>query len=154
MEVMQRGLELHAIVPGLSRLGVIDRSCYVPALASMRAHRVGNRSRAQSDGLELRSDHGPQYTGADAEALCERWDLLHFFAPVACPTGNAVAERFIQTLEVEFSWTRDFETLAELREAIEAWLESYHHQRPSPSLGWQRPADRSMQNLKRLMRAA
>jgi transposase InsO family protein len=51
-------------------------------------------------GLELRSDHGPQYTGADAEALCRRWGLVHTFAPVARPTGNAVAERVIQTLKV------------------------------------------------------
>jgi putative transposase len=106
------------------------------------------------DGLELRTDHGPQYTGADAEALCERWDLLHTFAPVGRPTGNAVAERFIQTLKVELLWTRDFETLAELREAIEAWLETYHHQRPHQSLGWQTPAERREQNLKPLKRAA
>jgi transposase InsO family protein len=35
------------------------------------------------DGLELRSDHGPQYTGADAEALCHRWAVVHTFSPVA-----------------------------------------------------------------------
>ncbi|HVV83886.1 MAG TPA: IS3 family transposase [Kofleriaceae bacterium] len=29
------------------------------------------------DGVELRTDHGPQYTGADCEALCERWHLHH-----------------------------------------------------------------------------
>lgn len=48
--------------------------------------------------LELRSDHGPQYTGADAEKLCASWHIEHTFAPVARPTGNAVAERVIQTL--------------------------------------------------------
>lgn len=46
------------------------------------------RARHVPDGLELRSDHGPQYTGADAEAPCQRWGVLHTFAPVARPTGS------------------------------------------------------------------
>jgi len=45
-------------------------------------------------GLEVRSDHGPQYTGADCENLCKAWHIEHTFAPVGRPTGNAVAERF------------------------------------------------------------
>ncbi len=77
MEVMQPGLELHISVPVLSHLGVIERSGYLPALTSMRVHRVGNRSRSQSD-----------------------------------------------RPEVELLWTRNFETLAGLREAIEAWVKS------------------------------
>lgn len=34
------------------------------------------------DGLELRTDHGPQYTGADCHDLAEQWRLDHTFAPV------------------------------------------------------------------------
>jgi putative transposase len=106
------------------------------------------------DALELRTDHGPQYTGADAEDLCELWNLTHTFAPVGRPTGNAVAERFLQTLKVELLWTRDFETLAELRDAIAEWLETYHYARPHPSLGWQTPAQRREKNLTGLPQAA
>lgn len=51
--------------------------------------------------LEFRSDHGTQYTGKDCEKLCEHWGVTHTFAPVGRPTGNAVAERFIQTLKIE-----------------------------------------------------
>jgi len=51
--------------------------------------------------LELRSDYGPKYTGADCEALCKAWRLDHTLAPVGRPTGNAVVERSIQTLKVE-----------------------------------------------------
>jgi len=61
--------------------------------------------------MELRSDHGPQYTGADAEKLCKSWGVAHTFAPVGRPTWNAVAERVIQTLKVELLWTRDWESL-------------------------------------------
>lgn len=52
-------------------------------------------------GLELRTDHGPQYTGRDCAALIERWGLLHTLAPVGRPTGNAVVERPIRTMKEE-----------------------------------------------------
>ena len=99
------------------------------------------------EGLELRSDHGPQYTGADAEALCRRWGLVHTFAPVARPTGNAVAERVIQTLKVELLWTRDWESIAELEAAIREWVDRYNNERPHQALGWHTPAQQRALNL-------
>lgn len=99
------------------------------------------------DGLELRSDHGPQYTGADCAELCARWRLDHTFAPVGRPTGNAVAERFILTLKAELIWTRDWESAAELDAAVHDWLDTYNHQRPHQALGWQTPAERRDANL-------
>ena len=82
------------------------------------------------DGLELRSDHGPQYTGADCQDLCEDWHLDHTFAPVGRPTGNAVAQRVIQTLKVELLWTRDWVSIEELRHAVCEWLHIYNNVRP------------------------
>ncbi len=102
---------------------------------------------AVPEGLELRSDHGPQYTGADCEALCAAWHLEHTFAPVGRPTGNAVAERLIQTLKVELLWTRDWKSVAELREAVTEWLYIYHHVRPHQALGWKTPAEKRAENL-------
>ena len=99
------------------------------------------------DGLELRSDHGPQYTGSDCEALCHAWQLEHTFAPVGRPTGNAVTERFIQTLKVELIWTRDWTSLAELREAVKQWLHVYNHVRPHEALDWMTPAEKRAENL-------
>jgi len=97
--------------------------------------------------LELRTDHGSQYTGRDCEILCKEWNLTHTLAPVGRPTGNAVAERFIQTLKVELIWTRDWESITELRAAIEAWLIEYNHGRPHQALGWETPAERRAKNL-------
>lgn len=49
------------------------------------------------DGLELRTDHGPQYTGADCEALCDDWRLDHTLAPWdgprATPSRSASSRR-------------------------------------------------------------
>ena len=97
--------------------------------------------------LELRTDHGSQYTGRDCEILCKEWNVTHTLAPVGRPTGNAVAERFIQTLKVELIWTRDWESIAELRAAIEAWLIEYNHGRPHQAMGWETPAERRAKNL-------
>ncbi|MBK8011750.1 MAG: transposase family protein [Deltaproteobacteria bacterium] len=55
------------------------------------------------EGLGLRTDHGPQYTGGDCEELCKRWGLDHTLAPVGRPTGNAVTERLIRTMKEEAS---------------------------------------------------
>lgn len=92
-------------------------------------------------GVELRTDHGPQYTGADCDHLCERWHLDHTFAPVGRPTGNAVAERFIRTMKEELVWVQDWESADQLRAAVEQWLDGYHHRRPHQALGWMTPAE-------------
>jgi putative transposase len=108
----------------------------------------GSASRVP-DALELRTDHGPQYTGDDALQLCIRWKVDHTFAPVGRPTGNAVTERFIQTMKVEVIWTRDWDSAAELRAALEAWLVKYNHHRPHQALGWLTPAEKRSLNLGR-----
>ena len=99
------------------------------------------------DGFELRSDHGPQYTGADCDEVCKRWNVLHTFAPVARPTGNAVAERLIETLKLELLWTRDWDSIDELRHAVAEWLHGYNSQRPHQALAWATPAERRASNL-------
>ena len=99
--------------------------------------------------LELRTDHGPQYTGADCAAFCARWRLHHTFAPVGRPTGNAVVERFIRTLKEELIWLRDWESADELRVAIATWLEHYLTHRPHQALSWQTPTERRAERLAR-----
>lgn len=93
------------------------------------------------EGVELRTDHGPQYTGADCRALCDAWHLDHTFAPVGRPTGNAVVERFIRTLKEELIWLRDWDSIDEVRAAVAAWLQHYNTARPHQALKWMTPAE-------------
>jgi putative transposase len=99
------------------------------------------------EGFAYRTDHGPQFTGRDCESLCEHWGIDHSFAPVGHPAGNAVVERFIETLEIELIWTRDWESVEELQEAIDDWLHVYNSERPHQVLGWMTPAEKRAQNL-------
>lgn len=58
--------------------------------------------------------------------------------PVGRPTGNAVVERFIRTLEEELIWLRDWDSADELRAAIATWL---HHYAGGVTIApyWKRP---------------
>lgn len=122
-------------------------------LAEALEERFG-RIDAVPDGLELRSDHGPQYTGGDCSELCRRWRLDHTFAPVGRPTGNAVAERFILTMKSELIWTRDWESAEELRTALAEWLDVYNNDRPHQALAWKTPSEKRAENLKTSMAVA
>lgn len=106
------------------------------------------------DGLDLRSDHGPQYTGADCQALCLEWGITHSLAPVGRPTGNALSERVIRTMKEECIWLRDWECAAELRAALEAWRREYNEGRPHQSLAWSTPTERRVERLGEQARAA
>jgi len=105
------------------------------------------------DAFELRSDHGSVYTGADCEKLCDTWNIEHTFAPVGRPTGNAVAERVIQTMKLEVLWLQDWETLADVESALEVWRRFYNAERPHESLNWQTPAERRAALLRDRTRA-
>jgi len=66
---------------------------------------------------------------------------------VGRPTGNAVAERFIATLKIELLWTRDWESIEELRSAVREWLRSYNYERPHQALNDCTPAEKREKNL-------
>ena len=106
------------------------------------------------DGLDLRSEHGPQYTGADCRSMCEEWGITHSLAPVGRPTGNALSERVIRTMKEECIWLRDWESAAELRAALTAWRREYNEGRPHQSLAWSTPTERRVDRLGESARAA
>jgi len=98
-------------------------------------------------GLEIRTDHGPQYTGGDFEEFATKWNLDHTLAPVGRPTGNAAVERLIRTMKEEVVWLRDWESAEELRQALLDWMVRYNTRRPHQALGWLTPAEYRAQHL-------
>lgn len=99
------------------------------------------------EGLELRTDHGPQFTGEVCHRVCEAWRLDHTFAPVGRPTGNALAERTIRTMKEECLWLQDWDNLAELQEALSGWAHRFNHKRPHQALAWLTPTERRAKHL-------
>ncbi len=94
------------------------------------------------DGLALRTDHGPRYTGRDAEELTATWHVADTFAPVGRSTGNAVAERTIRTMNEECIWLADWCDIDDLVAALERWARAFNEDRPHQALSWQTPAER------------
>jgi transposase InsO family protein len=92
-------------------------------------------------GVELRTDHGPQYTGADCAALIEACGLVHTLAPAGRPTGNAAAERVIAR-----SRKRSSASGRAARRA-QAWQHRYNTARPHQVLGWMTPAEYRAEKL-------
>jgi transposase InsO family protein len=93
------------------------------------------------EGLELRTDHGPQYTGAECEELVRHWGLDHTYAPIGRPTGNSVVERVIRTMKEELLWLRDWNDADEIRRALVDWRRVYNERRPHQALAWKTPAE-------------
>jgi putative transposase len=123
---------------------VVTKDQHGPAVLASVTAKLGESFGTPADvpeGVELRTDHGPQYTGADCRKLCEQWNLDHTYAPVGRPTGNAVVERFIRTLKEEVIWLRDWESLDEVQAAVVAWLKHYNTVRPHQALKWMTPAE-------------
>lgn len=106
----------------------------------------GTRERVV-DGLPLRTDHGPQYTGSACQDRCRDGHLEPRFAPVGRPTGDAITQRVILTMKVECIGAQDGGSAEELRQALDAWRHKDNHRRPHESLGWMTPAPRRAENL-------
>ena len=106
------------------------------------------------DGFEMRTDHGPQYTGETCAEFSKDWKVNHTFAPVGRPTGNAVAERVIRTIKEECIWLRDWVSLKELEAALTVWQSEYNERRPHQSLHWSTPSERRQERLGSTMRLA
>lgn len=93
------------------------------------------------EGLELRTDHGPQYTGSECEELVGHWGLDHTYAPIGRPTGNSVVERVIRTMKEELLWLRDWNDADEIRRALVDWRRAYNERRPHQALAWKTPKE-------------
>jgi transposase InsO family protein len=88
------------------------------------------------------SDNGSAYVAhAYREALAEL-RLRHLRTRPYRPRTNGKAERFIQTLQNEWAYSRIYGSSAERTDALGPYLERYNFRRPHGSLGHQPPASR------------
>ena len=73
---------------------------------------------------------------------------------VRSPEGNGCAERFIRTLKENLLWARTFKTIAELRQALLAFRETYNDTWLVERHGFLSPAEYRRRQLQPLARAA
>ena len=82
-------------------------------------------ARGVAAGIRLRHDHGSRYVSHDFQAEVRFLGLESSPAFVREPEGDGCAERFIRTLKENLLWVRRFETVEELRLALQRFRETY-----------------------------
>jgi putative transposase len=87
---------------------------------------IGSPDAGVADGLALRHDHGSQYMSAVFQQEIKFLGIRSSPSFVASPEGNGIAERFIRLVKEQLLWVESFETVDELREALQAWRERYN----------------------------
>jgi len=92
--------------------------------AVRRCH--GAFGRDVAAGLRLRHDHGSQYVSHDFQTEVRFLGIESSPAFVREPEGNGCAERFIRTLKEDLLWVRRFETIEELRLALQRFRQTYN----------------------------
>ena len=83
----------------------------------------------------LRSDNGPELISRKLEAWAKVHDVVLDFIEPGSPAQNAYIERFNRTYREEVLSLYLFNSLTEVREITEQWLEDYNAIRPHDSLG-------------------
>ena len=79
-------------------------------------------------GLAVRMDHGTQYLSDHFQNQLKFWGIAPSFAFLEEPQTNGVAERFFRTLKEQVIYGRVFRTIAEVRQAVAAFVERYNQQ--------------------------
>ena len=106
--------------------------------AVRRCH--GGFAEAIAAGLRLRHDHGSQYVSRHFQAEIRFLGIESSPTFVREPEGNGCAERFIRTLKENLLWVRSFETIEELRLALQRFRETYNRTWIIERHGYRTPA--------------
>jgi putative transposase len=103
-------------------------------------HCRGGFARGVAAGVRLRHDHGSQYVSHHFQAESRFLGLESSPAFVREPEGNGCAERFIRTLKENLLWVRRFETVEELRLALQQFRQTYNQSWIIERHGYRTPA--------------
>ena len=116
--------------------------------------RCGGFAKDVAAGLRLRHDHGSQYVSHDFQAEIRFLGVEGSPAFVREPEGNGCAERFIRTLKESLLWVRRFETVEELRLALQQFRRTYNQGWIVERHGYRTPAQVRAAQLEQVPMAA
>jgi transposase InsO family protein len=76
--------------------------------------------------LKVRHDHGSQYMSHDFQKELKFLGVESSPSFVASPEGNGVAERMVRTVKEQLLWVETFDTVEDLRLALQAFRARYN----------------------------
>ena len=102
--------------------------------------RRGSYDQGVARGLQLRHDHGSQYTSDAFQEELRFLGIESSPAFVRQPEGNGCIERFFRTLKEQLLWVRTFRNVEELRKALHEWVRLYNEEWLIERHGFKSPA--------------
>ena len=105
-------------------------------------------------GMVFHHDRGAQYLSRDFRELCERHGISQSVGRIGSSHDNAVAESFWATMKRECVHRQRFESRADARRAIIAWINRYNAVRLHSSLGNVTPIEWELRFAVRQLQAA
>lgn len=121
---------------GYSMAGHMRTELVADALTMAASARGG-----QTAGIIFHGDRGSQYMSGDYRQLVGDLDMVQSVGRTGVCWDNAVAEAFWSSLKREVIHRYRFDTRAEARRSIFAWIHTYNHRRLHSSLGYVPPVE-------------
>ena len=87
----------------------------------------------------LRSDNGLIFQSRRFRQACRDYRLPQEFITPYTPEQNGIIERFFRSLKEECVWQHQFQSFAQARQIIHAWLDWYNTGRPHQALHYRSP---------------
>jgi putative transposase len=117
-------------------------SRHIDTQLTLAALRMALQTRTIQPGLMHHSDRGVQYAAADYVALLQEHQIQISMSRTGNPYDNAKAERFMRTLKYEEIYMNDYETLAEVLDSVQHFIEAvYNRKRLHSAIGYLPPAE-------------
>jgi transposase InsO family protein len=117
------------------------------ATLTIKALTMALQQRQPAPDALLHSDRGSQYTAADYRQVLNAHDLVQSMSRKGNVWDNAVMEAFFSTLEFECLHGRHFQTRAQAKTEVFAYIETfYNRKRLHSTLGYVSPDEFEAQN--------
>ena len=101
-------------------------------------------------GLQLRMDHGSQYTSDDFRKQIKFWGIVPSYAFIEQPQTNGVPERFFRTLKEQAIYGRVFKNAEEVSQAVAPFVQAYNRSWRLERLGYLSPLEYRQTSLTRM----
>ena len=114
-------------------------------LAALRRHGLPEQI-LTDNGKVFTGRYGPAGSSAEVlfDRICAENGIRHLLTAPRSPTTTGKIERWHKTMRTEFLADQDHKhaTVAELQQALDAWVDHYNTERPHQALGMRPPAER------------